>query len=244
MPCSSVGSFVLRAAKRLFSCRRACASSNCSTETRLRAQPRPVQLAAARTLGDQPALVLADPLKLAQRLVFGRAGALRLLREADRDTDPIELLEQHHLVGVAAREPVGRVAEHNLEHALGGAVAQPLERRPRQRRAGDAVVAEDELLRDEQAALGRQLTQRRELACDRRLLALALRRHARVDRRYPQLPVLTVAHRLPPLVCRLRSAAAARGQAARRPAPAAPAPADRRRTRPQPALPPRRSPRA
>src|SRR5712691_779273 len=212
-------------------------------EHRLRAQARPVQLAAAGALGDLRALVLGNhPLELAQKLILGRAGALRLLREADADTGAVELLEQQHLVGVAAREPVGRVAEHELEAALRGAVAQPLQRRPRQRRSGDAVVAEDELLRDEQAALGRQLTQRRELTRDRRLLALTLRRHARVDRCHPHLPVLTVAQRLPPLVCHPGSAAAAPGQAARRPARAAPARADRRRTRPQPALPPRRSP--
>jgi hypothetical protein len=90
------------------------------------------------------------------------------------DAPQTELLEQQHLVAVAAREPVRAVAEQQLERSLGGPVAQPLERRPHDRGAREALIARDELLVDEQAALGGELTQPGELTCDRPFLALAL----------------------------------------------------------------------
>jgi len=137
-----------------------------------------VQLAAARALADLRALVLGDhPLKLAQQLILGRAGALAAAREDDLDARAGELLEPQHLVGVAAREPVRGVAEQHLERSLGGVVAQPLQRRPDRRRAGEPLVTEHQLLGDEQAALDGELTQPGELTLNRPLLALALGGH-------------------------------------------------------------------
>lgn len=100
-----------------------------------------MDLAAPGALGDLRALVLGDhPLELAQELVLGRALALSLLGEADLDTGAPELLEQQHLVGIAAREAVGGVAEQQLEGALGGAIAQALERRALKRGARETLV--------------------------------------------------------------------------------------------------------
>jgi hypothetical protein len=210
---------------------------------RLRALACAVQLPAPGALPDLRPFVLRDhPLKLAQQLVLGRAGALALAGENDLDAGALELLQQQHLIGVAAREPVRAMAEHDLKATLGGTVAQALERRPQQRRAGEAFVQELELDRDDQAAILRELTQPGDLALDRALLALALRGHARVDRRHP--------HRLPLLLCdpvhaRLLahrgSVGAARAPQPRMPAPAGRRRACRRRTRSQRALPPRRS---
>jgi hypothetical protein len=134
------------------------------------------------------------------------------------------------------------LAEQAWIHEPKKTVAQALERRPQQRRAGEAFVQELELDRDDQAAILRELTQPGDLALDRALLALALRGHARVDRRHP--------HRLPLLLCdpvhaRLLahrgSVGAARAPQPRMPAPAGRRRACRRRTRSQRALPPRRS---
>jgi hypothetical protein len=148
---------------------------------RLVAGARTVQLPAPGALADLRALVLGDhPLKLSEQLVLGRARPLAATREHDLDTGPGELLEQQHLVGVAAREPIRRVAQQHLKRALGGTVAQPLERRPDQRRAGEPLIAEHQLLGDRQATLGRELTQPGELTEDRPLLALTLRGHPRV----------------------------------------------------------------
>src|SRR5215208_504798 len=210
----------------------------------LRAAARAVQLPAAGALADLRALVLGDhPLELAQQLVLGRAAALGLLGEADLDAGALELFEQQHLVGVAAREAVGRVTEQHLEAALGGAVAQTLERRPGQRRTGEPFVLEHQVLRDQQPALGGKLTQPDGLALDRLVLALALRGHPCVDRRHPARPHARppghVAHHHPSDRCPSRGAA--RAPRSRMPAPAERWPADQRRTRSQRALPPRRS---
>jgi hypothetical protein len=146
-----------------------------------------VQPPAAHPLGDLGALVLGDhPLELAQKLVLGRAGALGLAGEDDLHPHTLKLLEQQHLIGIAAGEPVGRVAQQYLEGALRRAVAQPLERRAGEHGAREALVAEHELLGDEQAATRRQLTQPADLALDGPLVPLAIRRDAGVDRRQPR----------------------------------------------------------
>ena len=97
---------------------------------RLMAAAGAVQLPAPGALPDLRALVLGDhPSELAQQLILRRAAPLGLLREADLHAGAGELFEQQHLVGVAAREPVGRVAQQHLERTLRGTVAQPLQRR-------------------------------------------------------------------------------------------------------------------
>ena len=99
-------------------------------EHRHRAGSRAMQLPATAPLGDLRALVLGDhPLELAQQLVLRRARPLGLLGEHDLDPAARELLEQQHLVGVAAREPVRRMTQHHLEAPLERPVAKPLERR-------------------------------------------------------------------------------------------------------------------
>ena len=124
-----------------------------------------MQLAAAAALGDLRPLVLGDhPLELPQQLILRRAGALRLLREHHLDTGALELFEQQHLIGVAAREPIRRVTQQHLEAALDSQVAQPLQRRAAQHRTRDALVLEDQIVRDQQPALGCELTQRGGLA--------------------------------------------------------------------------------
>ena len=157
---------------------------------RVRTAASAVRLPAAGALTDLRPLVLGDhSLELAQQLVLGRAAPLGLLREADLHAHARELLQQQHLVGVTAREPVGRVAEQNLERSLRRAVAQPLQRRALQARPREPLVLEHEVLGDEQPALRGELTQPDGLACDRLVLALTLRGHSRVDRRHPAHPV-------------------------------------------------------
>jgi hypothetical protein len=75
-----------------------------------------------------------------------------LLGEDDLHAGAPELFEQQPLIGVAAREAVGRVAQQHLEAVLGGAVAQPLQRRASQRGAGEPLVLEHQLLRDQEPA--------------------------------------------------------------------------------------------
>ena len=120
-----------------------------------------MQLPAAAALGDLCALVLGDhPLELAQQLILRGARSLGLLGEHHLDPAARELLQQQHLVGIAAREAVRRMAQHDLEAPVERPVAELLERGPLQTRAGEPVVLEHELLRDDEAALLGQLTQR------------------------------------------------------------------------------------
>jgi hypothetical protein len=71
-----------------------------------------VQLPAPGALADLRPLILGDhPLELAQQLVLRRASLFAAAREHDLHARAGELLEQKHLVGVAAGEPIGRVAE-------------------------------------------------------------------------------------------------------------------------------------
>jgi len=207
----------------------------------LRALVGTVRLAAPRALGDLRALVLGDhSLELAQQLVLRGPRALGLLGEDDLDAGARELLQQQHLVGVAARQAIGRVAEQNVEAAVGGAVAQPLKRRPGQRRAGEPLILEDQIIDNDQASRGGQITQPGGLALDRLLHPLALGGHPRVDRRRPSRCLIE--H--PAALLRFAAHPSAfdpRAPGSRRPPPASPPPADRPRTRSQRAWPPRRS---
>ena len=208
-----------------------------------------MQLAAATALGDLRPLVLGDhPLELAQQLILRGAGPLGLLREDHLDPRPLELLEQQHLIRVAAREPVRRVTQQHLEPALDRQIAQPLQRRAAQHRARDALILEHQILADQQPAPGGELTQRGGLACDRLLATLTIRGHPRVDRRHPARPprrlpdhagAAALAHH-PSARC--RSHDAARAPRSHTPAPAARRRAGHPRTRSQRAWPPGRSP--
>lgn len=67
-------------------------------------------------------------------------------------SSPDNDVTRRDLVGIAARQAVGGVAEQDLEGAFRGAVAQLLERRPLEARPGEALVEEHELVGDQQAA--------------------------------------------------------------------------------------------
>jgi hypothetical protein len=207
-----------------------------------------MQLSAATALGDLRPLVLGDhPLELAQQLVLRGARALRLLREDHLDPRPLELLEQQHLIRVTTREAVRRVTQQHLEPALDGQIAHPLERRPAQHGARDALVLEHQIFGDQQPAPGGELTQRDGLTLDRLLATLAVRGHPRVDRGDPRRPrrlpdhaaVAVLAHHSS---ARCRSHGAARAPRSHTPAPAARRRAGHQRTRSQRVWPPGRSP--
>ena len=210
-------------------------------QRRLEALAGPVQLSATCSLGDLGPLVLGDhALELAQQLVLGRPAALGLLGEADLHAGALELLQQHHLVGVAAGKAVRGVTEHHLEGPLGRPVTQTLKGRALEAGARDPVIAEDELLGDQQAARVGQLTQPCDLTVDRLLLALAIGGDPGVDRRDLRLCGCCLAAQLAPPLPLSGSLADALARPARRPVPAAPRRAGRPRTRSQPAVPPRR----
>ena len=82
--------------------------------------------------------------RFAQQLVLWRARALGLLGEHHIDPAAREFLEQHHLVGVAPRQPVGCMAQHDLEAPLERAVPKPLQRRPLQARAREPLILEQD----------------------------------------------------------------------------------------------------
>ena len=141
-----------------------------------------LELAAAEALGEHRALVLGDgALDLQQQLVARVLGD-GTVEEGDLDAGAAELLEQQHLVGVAARQAVGREHRDDLDRGVARRVAQAVEARAIEPRAAVAVVAEDVRLGQRVAFGLRPAPQARELAVDGLLAFLALGRHSRVDR--------------------------------------------------------------
>jgi len=139
-----------------------------------------VELAAPVALGDLRALVFGDhALHLHEQRGLRILAERRAFEEPHLAPEPLKLLEDQHLVGVGAREPVGAQAQHAVEHAGLGGVAQAVERRAVEPRPRVAVV--DELL-DDLVPIGvRRGAQRLELRGDRAALVLALGRDARVE---------------------------------------------------------------
>ena len=94
---------------------------------------------------------------------------------------PAELLDEEHLIGVAARETVRREDVDLVDHACGYGVAQPLQGRAQERGAAVALVDELILGGDRQAGGGDPLAQRRELAGHRVAAGLLFAGHSRVQ---------------------------------------------------------------
>jgi hypothetical protein len=92
-------------------------------------------------LGDLRSLVLSDhTLHLGQQPRLGVIGDLGRVGEVHLAAEPVELVEHQHLVGVGAREPVGRQAPHRLDHACLGGVAQRVQAGAVKPRAGVAAI--------------------------------------------------------------------------------------------------------
>src|SRR5690349_1115012 len=131
-----------------------------------RALARRVALAASAALEDLGPLVLGHhALDLEQQVVLRRE-ADRTVEEDDLDPGAAELVDQEDLVGVAARQPVGRVDVDTIERSGGGRVAQPFEGRADERGPAEALVEEAMLGRDAQPLLREARLQGGELAGD------------------------------------------------------------------------------
>jgi hypothetical protein len=104
----------------------------------------------------------------------------RPFEEPHTDPEPLQLVDDQHLVGVDAREPVGAQADHTIKRAGLGSVTQAVQRRAVQPRAGVPVI--DELLDHLITARAGRGAQRLELGADRATLLLTLGRHPGVER--------------------------------------------------------------
>ena len=128
---------------------------------------RTMDLAAARPFHDLCALVLGDhSLDLHEELVLG--GLARRAFEEDR-RDPLlaQLVQQQHLVGVLAGEPIGAVNVQHVDPSLRDSIAQPLERGPHQHVEPLEAVVEVNVLGQQHVAVGRHaLLERRDLTVD------------------------------------------------------------------------------
>src|SRR3954471_5721817 len=146
------------------------------------AVPGLLELAAAEALGEYRALVLGNgTLNLQQQLVARVLGD-GTVEEGDLDAGPTELLEQQDLVGVAARQAVGREHRDDLDGGVAPRIAQAVEARAIEPRAAIALVAEDVRLGQRVTFGLRPTPQDGELAIDGLLAFLALGRHSRINR--------------------------------------------------------------
>jgi hypothetical protein len=140
------------------------------------------QLATSVSFGDLGLLVLSDDaLDLGEqhglRIVGGQVGGVG---EPDGDADPGQLVEDQHLVGVGAGQPVRREAPHLLEQAALGGVPESVEAGPVQSSTGMTVV--DVLADKLVAGAGHVAAQQFQLRADRAAFGLPLGRHARIQR--------------------------------------------------------------
>src|SRR3954452_16760881 len=146
-----------------------------------RALARRVPLAASAALEDLGPLVLGHhALDLEQQVVLRRE-ADRPVEEDDLDPGAAQLVDQEDLVGVAARQPVGRVDVDTIERAGGGRVAQALEGRADERGPAVALVDEAVLGRDAQPIPRQARVEGGELARDGLVGRLLVGRYAGVD---------------------------------------------------------------
>jgi len=158
-------------------------SIRCGGQHADRTPPGGVTLASPAPLHDLRPLVLGDhALHLEQQVLF-RAGPDRAVEEDQFHAAALEFLHQQHLPGVFAGEAVRRVHVQPLEPAGPSGVAQSLQRRADQCAAGVAIVDEAKLLVERQAVGLHPLPQVGDLAVDRPLLGLLIRRNTGVDRR-------------------------------------------------------------
>src|SRR4051794_28718812 len=146
-----------------------------------RALARRVPLAASAAFEDLGPLVLGHhALDLEQQVVLRRE-ADRPVEEDDLDPGAAQLVHQEDLVGVAARQPVGRVDVDAIERAGGGRVAQALEGRADERGPAVALVDEAMLGRDAQPLPRQARLEGGELARDGLVGRLLVGRDAGVD---------------------------------------------------------------
>ena len=141
-----------------------------------------VPFAPSRAFADLRFLVLGNhALELHQEDLFRRLDPRRA-HEHHVDAGSGELLEQQHLIGILAAEPIGAVHEEGIDLALGRQVAHPLQARSDERRATPAIVLIHAAIRNQIAVLGGVRAERARLTGDRLLLFLPVRRDPRVDR--------------------------------------------------------------
>jgi len=137
--------------------------------------------AAAEPLAQDSALLFGDgALDLQQQLVVGIL-ADRPLNKNGLAARTTQLVEDEHLIGVFARQPVrGQDGDH-VAFARAGGVAQPVEPRSIQIRAAVALVAKEVLRLDPVALLLAPAGQLGELALNRLVTLLVQSRDARID---------------------------------------------------------------
>jgi len=112
------------------------------------------------------AFVFGDhALHLEQQFVF-RGLTEFAVEKHQFDTGALKLIDQHHLISILTRQPIGRVHIDPFDLAVSDRIAQPFQCRADECRA--AVTRIDKLvIRAEYRAVVRDaLTQRRELAVD------------------------------------------------------------------------------
>jgi hypothetical protein len=89
-----------------------------------------IELAAPVTLGDLRALVLGDhALHLHQQRRLGILAMRGTLQKPHADTEALKLLEDQHLVGVRAREPIHTQTQNPFEDPSLGGITQAVQRR-------------------------------------------------------------------------------------------------------------------
>jgi hypothetical protein len=162
-----------------------------TTERADQSLARVMELSATTAFEDLRAFVLCDhALHLDEQLIL-RGLAAGPVHEDDTRLCLPEFVEQDHLIGVSAREPIRAVHIEHIDRTFVDAIAESFEGRSHQRRSAEAVIKVD-VRRKHRVPVGlRTLLQLGDLTLHRRLLHLLLRRNPRVqgDRLHRRLRV-------------------------------------------------------
>jgi hypothetical protein len=142
-----------------------------------------MSLAAATTLQDLRALILRQhALHLKQQVVL-RRGANLAVEKDDLDAGTAQLINQQNLIGVAARQAVGRMNVEPIKRAGRRQITQPLQRWADQGGAAVAVIDKTMVGQNGQLIGRNPRLQRRELTGNGVAARLLLIRYAGIERR-------------------------------------------------------------
>jgi len=144
---------------------------------------------AAHPFGNQRAFIFRHgPADLQQQLIMGIV-THRTVEKLNFATRMFKFFQQHHLLDIVARQPIGSRYQHAINFSRFDFVTQPIKARAIERRAAIAIIAENVLVLQFPTLALRMGPQPLELLFDGLGLCLALGRHAHIDRN---------AHRTPP----------------------------------------------
>lgn len=140
-----------------------------------------VTFPAPRAFHDLGPLIFGNhPLHLQQQIFF-RATAQRVIQEHEFHTMMFHFIDQQYLVGVLARQSIGRMHVDAIDAPRIGHISQLLQSWPYKRASAVSIIDESQFRLQIQTIVANTLLKCLDLAGDRLLLGLLFGRHSSID---------------------------------------------------------------